>query len=126
MFYSLLKLRSEPIGRKFSYPQPIGGHSKPTLSYLSSGKPIFYDYERARTETFVHSFLSEVFPTPFRFGTGDVTNTGAKSGELDVIVEYPFSPSLPIGHLEELIWSGDLAAWTAGAPFWMVRGCRFR
>ncbi len=48
-------------------------------------------------ETFVTSFLSEVFPTPFRFGTGDVTDVhGAKSGQLDVVIEYPFSPSLPI------------------------------
>jgi hypothetical protein len=48
-------------------------------------------------ETFIHSFLSEVFPTPFRFGTGDVTDIhGAKSGQLDVVIEYPFSPSLPI------------------------------
>ena len=48
-------------------------------------------------EAFVNSFLSEVFPTPFRFGTGDVTDVhGIKSGQLDVVIEYPFSPSLPI------------------------------
>ena len=47
-------------------------------------------------ETFVDSFLSQVLPAPFRFGTGDATDAaGAKSGQLDVVVEYPFGPSLP-------------------------------
>jgi hypothetical protein len=48
-------------------------------------------------ETFINSFLSGVFPTPFRFGTGDTIDVhGAKSGQLDVVIEYPFAPSLPI------------------------------
>src|ERR1700674_4880270 len=48
-------------------------------------------------QTFIDSFLREVFPTPFRFGSGDATDaSGAKSGQLDVVIEYPFSPSLPI------------------------------
>jgi hypothetical protein len=48
-------------------------------------------------ETFVNSFLSEVFPTPFRFGTGEAIDVhGAESGQLDVVIEHPFAPSLPI------------------------------
>jgi hypothetical protein len=32
----------------------------------------------------------------YRFGTGDATDvTGLKSGQLDVVIEYPFAPSLP-------------------------------
>ena len=47
-------------------------------------------------ETFVDRFLSEVFPRQFRFGTGDAIDAyGHKSGQLDVVIEYPFSPSLP-------------------------------
>lgn len=45
---------------------------------------------------FIDDFLSKVLPPTFRFGTGDVTDpSGAKSGQLDVVVEYPFAPSLP-------------------------------
>jgi hypothetical protein len=38
-----------------------------------------------------------VLPPIYRFGTGDATDAhGARSGQLDVVVEYPFAPSLPI------------------------------
>jgi len=58
-----------------------------TLSSASKG---------TEREQFVGSFLAEVLPAPFRFGTGDITDTIAnKSGQVDVVVEYPFLPSLP-------------------------------
>jgi len=38
-----------------------------------------------------------VLPNHYRFGTGDATDrSGAKSGQLDVVVEYPYVPSLPL------------------------------
>lgn len=46
---------------------------------------------------FIDQFLSEVLPPIYRFGTGDATDAqGARSGQLDVVVEYPFAPSLPV------------------------------
>lgn len=46
---------------------------------------------------FIDQFLSQAFPSPFRFGTGDATDSaGARSGQLDVVVEFPFMPSLPL------------------------------
>jgi hypothetical protein len=46
---------------------------------------------------FIDAFLSEVLPAPFRFGSGDATDrSGKRSGQLDVVVESPFCPSLPI------------------------------
>jgi hypothetical protein len=46
---------------------------------------------------FVDKFLSQVLPEPFRFGTGDATDsTGKRSGQLDVVIEYPLAPSLPL------------------------------
>jgi hypothetical protein len=49
---------------------------------------------------FVHDFLEATFPPPNRFGTGDcIDKAGNQSGELDVVVEYPFLPSLTLqGH----------------------------
>ena len=47
-------------------------------------------------EAFIELFLAQAFPSQFRFGTGDATDQhGNKSGQLDVVVEFPFSPSLP-------------------------------
>lgn len=46
---------------------------------------------------FIEEFLAKVLPPIYRFGTGDATDaSGAKSGQLDVVVEYPFAPSLPV------------------------------
>jgi hypothetical protein len=46
---------------------------------------------------FIDQFLSQVFPPIYRFGSGDATDSrGVKSGQLDVVVEFPFGPSLPM------------------------------
>ncbi len=46
-------------------------------------------------ESFIDEFLSKVLPPIYRFGTGDATDiSGNRSGQLDVVIEYPFSPSL--------------------------------
>ncbi|MGE3512423.1 MAG: DUF6602 domain-containing protein [Vicinamibacterales bacterium] len=48
-------------------------------------------------EAFVSGFLKEVLPPPFRFGIGDATDqSGARSGQLDVVIEFPLVPSLPM------------------------------
>lgn len=48
-------------------------------------------------EFFVDLFLSNVLPTPYRFGSGDITDIHAnRSGQIDIVVENPYLPSLPI------------------------------
>lgn len=64
-------------------------------------------------ESFINEFLREVLPPIYRFGTGDATDAnGNKSGQLDVVIEYPFSPSLPtIGkNLTRLYLAESIAA----------------
>lgn len=64
------------------------GHAARSLSSASKGR------ER---EIFVNEFLSKVFPSHFRFGTGDITDVeGRKSGQVDIVVELPFFPSYPV------------------------------
>ena len=47
---------------------------------------------------FIGEYLSKVLPPIYRFGSGDVTDSnGEKSGQLDIVIEYPFFPSLPSG-----------------------------
>jgi hypothetical protein len=61
---------------------------------------------------FVHDFLEATFPPPNRFGTGDcIDRAGNKSGELDVVLEYPFLPSLTLqGHSRLYLAKGIAAA----------------
>jgi hypothetical protein len=48
-------------------------------------------------EAFINAFLADVLPPQFRFGTGDAVDQGGnKSGQLDIVIEYPFVPSLPL------------------------------
>ncbi len=47
-------------------------------------------------EVLVREFLEKVFPFPYRFGTGAITDSSGKvSGQLDVVVEWPFFASFP-------------------------------
>jgi hypothetical protein len=51
----------------------------------------------AERQAFIDNFLAAVFPNHYRFGTGDATDrNNNRSGQLDVVIEYPFAPSLPI------------------------------
>ncbi len=46
---------------------------------------------------FIDQFLSQVLTPQFRFGDGDATDlSGQRSGQLDVVIEYPWVPSLPV------------------------------
>ena len=46
---------------------------------------------------FIDQFLSQVLTPQFRFGDGDATDlNGQRSGQLEVVIEYPWVPSLPI------------------------------
>ena len=61
---------------------------------------------------FIDQFLAKVLPPIYRFGTGDATDSnGAKSGQLDVVVEYPVMPSLPIvGEGQTRLYLAECAA----------------
>jgi len=47
-------------------------------------------------EAIIDDFLGKVLPPIYRFGTGDATDkAGNRSGQLDVVIEYPFAPTIP-------------------------------
>lgn len=59
--------------------------------------PLTNNTSGAERAAIIDSFLSAVFPNQFRFGTGDAIDVaGNRSGQLDVVIENSFSPSLPI------------------------------
>jgi hypothetical protein len=63
-------------------------------------------------ETVVREFLAKVFPSPFRFGSGAVIDAaGSMSGQLDIVVEFPFFPSFPtLGGAERLYLAESVAS----------------
>ena len=62
-----------------------------------AGQPMSSASKGSEREAFVNQFLATTFPPPYRFGTGDATGTdSSRSGQLDVVMEYPFLPSLPL------------------------------
>jgi len=62
-----------------------------------AGKSMSSSSKGCEREAFVDRFLSQLLTPQFRFGSGDATDQeGRRSGQLDVVVEYPFVPSLPI------------------------------
>lgn len=85
-------------------PPPNNPHVEQRLTGIRQGLQAIHDSSvgmsaatrGSERETFINRFLSEVFPSHFRFGTGDATDrVGNRSGQLDVVVEYPLLPSLP-------------------------------
>jgi hypothetical protein len=62
-----------------------------------AGDPMSNSTKGREREAFINDFLRNVLPPIYRFGTGDATDVnGNRSGQLDVVVEYPFGPSLPL------------------------------
>jgi len=60
---------------------------------------------------FVTDFLEALFPSPNRFGTGDCIDTaGNQSGDLDVVVEYPFLDRLTLAGHSRLYLAEGIAA----------------
>lgn len=62
-------------------------------------------------EAFVHSFFEQILPIPYRVGSGDITDqTGQRSGQVDVVVEYAHLPSFPSPGGERLYLAEGVAA----------------
>lgn len=74
----------------------LAGIQSLLLSVHKAGAAMSASSKGTEREHFVKVFLAEVLPPPFRFGMGEITDTaGRESGQIDVVVEYPFLPSLP-------------------------------
>lgn len=84
------KVRNEHVVQRLAGIQSIlNGVHEASSSMSSSAKG-------SERESFIDEFLAKVLPPIYRFGSGDATDElGNKSGQLDVVVEYPFSPTLP-------------------------------
>jgi hypothetical protein len=67
------------------------------LAGYAGGKSASSATRGGEREAFVSRFLTQVIPSAFRISTGDITDaSGRQSGQLDVVIEYPFLPSMPL------------------------------
>ena len=82
--------------------QRLAGIQAILMGVYQAGASLSSATKGAEREAFVERFLSQVLTPQYRFGTGDATDQqGRRSGQLDVVVEYPWVPSLPIVQVDQ-------------------------
>ena len=76
--------------------QRLAGIQQGRIGAHQAGWPLSSASKGSEREHFIDAFLSQ-FPPPLHFGHGDVTDApGRRGGQLEVVVEYPLLPSLPV------------------------------
>lgn len=74
----------------------LSGLQRQLMAAYEVGVPLSSNSKGTEREIFLQQFLRQVLPTIYRLGTGDVIDAlGSRSGQLDVVIEYPFGPSFP-------------------------------
>lgn len=74
----------------------LKGIQKSLLGLYESGGGMSSASSGREREQFIELFLKRVLPPGYRFGSGDAIDTqGNQSGQLDVVVEFTFLPSIP-------------------------------
>jgi hypothetical protein len=76
--------------------QRLEGIYNVLMGHVQAGTRLSSASRGREREIFIEEFLQKVFPPAFRFGTGDIVDSkGRKSGQVDIVVERPYFPSLP-------------------------------
>ena len=66
------------------------------MESFNSSKLLSSNSKGSQRELFVNTFLKEIFPPAYRFGTGDITDCYKnKSGQVDIVIETPHYYSFP-------------------------------
>ncbi len=74
----------------------LDGIQKALVNLYNSGGEMSAASRGREREQFIDSFLKKVMPPSYRFGSGDAIDAnGNQSGQLDVVVEFTFLPSIP-------------------------------
>jgi hypothetical protein len=76
--------------------QRLAGIQKSLSGLYESGGGMSTASRGREREHFIDLFPSRVLPPGYRFGSGDIIDTfGSRLGQVDVVVEFTFLPSLP-------------------------------
>jgi len=78
------------------------------LAGHAGGKTASSSTKGSERETFVRNFLTQVIPPAFRISSGDITDSnGKQSGQLDLVIEYPFVPSMPLLMADQRVYLAE-------------------
>lgn len=70
---------------------------KQLISVYEGGDGLSSSSKGSEREIFINYFLAGIMPPVYRFGFGDITDVeGNKSGQVDIVVENQFFPSIPM------------------------------
>jgi hypothetical protein len=76
----------------------LEGIQKMLMGVHAAGASMSASSKGQERQQFIDHFLAHALPPIYRFGSGDATDaSGHRSGQLDVVIEHPFAPNLPIG-----------------------------
>ena len=92
----------------------IAGIQAILMAHHSAGAGMANETIGNEREYMVREFLAKILPPPFRFGSGVIIDTyGTQSGQLDVVVEWPFVPSFPTPGAHERLYLAESVAFAA-------------
>jgi hypothetical protein len=82
------------------------------MSAFESGADMTSNSKGVERELFINRFLAEMLPPPYRLGSGEATDReGNITGQLDIVLEYPFLPSIPVfGTSQPRLYLADAVA----------------
>jgi len=81
------------------------------MAHHAAGKRFPDATKGSEREILIREFLAKVLPPPFRFGTGAVIDCeGRRTGQMDIVVEFPILPSFPTPGSPERLYLADSVA----------------
>jgi hypothetical protein len=91
--------------------QRLEGIQQILMAHHAAGKRLPNAAKGTERETLLREFLGRVFPSPFRFGSGAITDSdGQTTGQIDVVAEFPFFPSFPTPGASERLYLAESVA----------------
>jgi len=89
----------------------LAGISEILMAHFHASTRLPNATKGAERETLVRQFLERVFPAPYRFGSGAIADAeGQTTGQLDIVVEWPFFPSFPSPGTDERLYLAESVA----------------
>lgn len=91
--------------------QRLAGLRHILLAHHEAGALLPSATKGSERETVVRDLLEKCLPPTFRIGRGAITDVeGSMSGQIDVVVEYPFLPSFPTPGADDRLYLADSTA----------------
>ena len=86
----------------------LNGIRQALMGAYYAGKGLANASRGSEREILIREYLSKVSPPTLRFGSGTVLDGyGNTSGQLDIVVEYPWYPSFPTPSSEERLYLAE-------------------